>query len=40
MVANRELVDDIFGDSVQEEFKGFSREELGICSDMEVEEYD
>ena len=40
MAANRELVDDIFGDSDEEEFVGFSREELGIHSDLEVEEYD
>ena len=40
MAANRELVDDIFGDSDEEEFVGFSREELRIHSDLEVEEYD
>ena len=40
MAANRELVDDIFGDSDEEEFVGFSREELGIHSDLEVEEDD
>ena len=38
MAANRELVDDIFRDSDEEEFAGFSREELGIHSDLEVEE--
>ena len=40
MAANRELVDDIFEDSDKEEFAGFSREELGIHSKLEVEEYD
>ena len=39
MAANRELIDDIFGDSDEEEFTGFSREELGIHSDLEVDEY-
>ena len=39
MAANREIVDDIFRDSDDEEFAGFSREELGIHSNLEVEEY-
>ena len=40
MAANRELVNDIFRDSDEEEFAGFSREDLGIHSDLEVEEGD
>ena len=39
MAADRELVDDIFGDGVEEEFVGFSREELGIHQDVAVEKY-
>ena len=39
MAANRELVDDIFRDSDEEEFAGFSREELGTDLDLEGEEY-
>ena len=30
MATDRELVEEIFGDSDEEEFAGFSREELGI----------
>ena len=40
MAADRERVDDIFRDSDREEFVRFSREELGIHSDVEVEKYD
>ena len=40
MAANREPVDDIFGDSHEEKFVGFSREELGIDSVVEVQKYD
>ena len=40
MAADRELVDDIFRDSDEEEFVRISREELGIHSDVEVEKYE
>ena len=40
MAASKEFVNDIFGGSDEEQFAGFSREELGIHSDLEVEDWD
>ena len=40
MTADRELVDDISKNCDEKELVEFSREELGIHSDMEVEKYE